>query len=125
MKTKQQGDNPGCCQTYKLTPSQKKIAEPVLDDKYKCGDMVEHPAHYNQVGVECWDMYTELLKNKKMPVELAPLWSNVFKYVWRCGDKDGKMVEDMQKAMEYAAKFIVEAGGTIPSFSHIKPFRGE
>lgn len=74
-------------------------------------DMVSHPSHYNQTDLECWDVYIDLLKHKNMPGHLAALWSNIFKYVWRCGDKEGKMVEDMQKVLECAAKFIEVAEG--------------
>ena len=75
-------------------------------------DMVSHPSHYNQTDLECWDVYIDFLKHKNMPGHLAALWSNIFKYVWRCGDKEGKMVEDMQKVLEYAAKFIEVADRT-------------
>lgn len=87
------------------------MGEPICDVKSNASE-VEHPSHYNQTGLECWDVYIDLLKHKDMPGELAALWSNVFKYVWRCGDKDGKMVEDMRKVMEYAAKFIEVAEET-------------
>ena len=97
-------------------------------------EWVEKPSHYSQIsdqlnGLECWDFYTILLRNKtEMPAYLAPHWGNVFKYTWRCFDKPGdygknateKAVEDMQKVMQYAAKFIIEAGGEIPSFDHVK-----
>lgn len=105
-----------------------------IEVKPKEKDWVAAPDHYAQLkeklgGKECWDVYTLLLRHKpRIPGFLATFWQNCFKYLWRIGDKPGdygktdeeKMCEDMCKVMEYAAKFIIEAGGKIPDFSHIQ-----
>ena len=63
-------------------------------------DMVNHPPHYNQRGIECVDA-----------IEAATdigfeyyLQGNIIKYLWRYRYKHG--VEDLKKAQWYLYKLI-------------------
>ena len=63
-------------------------------------DMVNHPPHYNQRGIECIDA-----------IEAATdlgfeyyLQGNIIKYMWRYKYKNG--VEDLNKAKWYLDKLI-------------------
>ena len=64
-------------------------------------DMVNHPPHYNQRGIECIDA-----------IEAATgdgyeyyLQGNIIKYLWRYRYK-GKPTEDLRKAEWYLQKLI-------------------
>jgi hypothetical protein len=61
---------------------------------------VNHPAHYNQGGVECIDAIAAALGREG---EIAFLRGQVIKYVWRLGLK-GPAVEDAAKAAWYLAR---------------------
>jgi len=63
-------------------------------------DMVNHPPHYNQRGIECIDA-----------IEAATgdgyeyyLQGNIIKYLWRYRYKNG--VEDLKKAQWYLSRLI-------------------
>ena len=63
-------------------------------------DMVNHPPHYNQKGIECIDA-----------IEAATdigfeyyLQGNIMKYLWRYRYKDGS--QDLKKALWYLNKLI-------------------
>ena len=63
-------------------------------------DMVNHPPHYNQKGIECIDA-----------IEAATdigfeyyLQGNIMKYLWRYRYKDGS--KDLKKALWYLNKLI-------------------
>ena len=62
-------------------------------------DMVNHPEHYTDGGIETIDF----IEAKKMPYHLG----NAVKYVSRAGKKNPeKIVEDLQKAIWYINRYI-------------------
>ena len=62
---------------------------------------VNHPAHYNQGKYECIDVMAETF-GKEATQNFCLL--NVFKYVWRTGEKNG--AEDVKKARWYLDKYL-------------------
>ena len=65
---------------------------------------VDHPAHYNQAGIECIDALKAATINKP-PFE-AVCVANAIKYLWRYEDKNG--LEDVRKAEWYINRLIKE-----------------
>lgn len=63
-------------------------------------DMVNHPSHYNQGGIECIDAIEAATYNLS-GVE-AFCTGNAIKYLWRWKEKNG--VEDLDKAIWYINK---------------------
>ena len=63
-------------------------------------DMVNHPPHYNQKGIECIDAI-EAATDKGFE---SYLQGNIIKYLWRYQHKNG--VEDLKKAQWYLEKLI-------------------
>ena len=83
--------------------------------KFMCNDEktpdpsnnVNHPSHYNQGGVEVWDVikaFTSDLSGAE-----AFYAGNVIKYVLRWNHKNG--VEDLEKAKVYIDKLIESRKG--------------
>ena len=82
--------------------------EEVLEDFNKaCEDIkkkhekVDHPHHYNQGNLECWDVMMDVFGTWEV------LWFcklNAFKYLWRSDQKNG--IEDIKKAQVYLNKYI-------------------
>lgn len=66
-------------------------------------DMVNHPPHYNQHGVECIDAIKATTGDNFKDY----LKGNIIKYLWRF-DYKGKPIEDLQKARWYLDKLINE-----------------
>ena len=64
------------------------------------GDMVNHPPHYNQHGIECIDAIQACTGDGFK----SYLQGNILKYLWRYDYKNG--VEDLKKAQWYLAKLI-------------------
>ena len=64
-------------------------------------DMVNHPPHYNQRGIECIDAI-EAATDKGFQYYLQ---GNIIKYLWRYRYK-GKPVEDLKKAKWYLDRLI-------------------
>ena len=65
-------------------------------------DKVNHPSHYNQNGMEVWDVikaFTSDLNGAE-----AFYAGNVIKYVLRWNHKNG--IEDLEKAKAYIDKLI-------------------
>lgn len=63
------------------------------------GDVVNHPEHYTDGGIETIDF----IEAKKLPYHLG----NAVKYISRAGKKDKeKIVEDLQKASWYISRYI-------------------
>ncbi|KFI66087.1 DUF7574 domain-containing protein [Bifidobacterium cuniculi] len=75
-------------------------------------DMVNHPAHYQRNGVECFEI------NRWMNFMLG----NVVKYVFRAGLKDS-VPEALAKAHEYAVRWCQKTGGNplAEAFVHCDP----
>lgn len=65
-------------------------------------NLVNHPSHYTQGGVECIDAL-ESATADLIGIE-AVCTANAIKYLWRWKHKNG--VEDLQKAMWYIQRLI-------------------
>lgn len=67
-------------------------------------DMVNHPPHYTQGGVECIDA----IKASMTPVEFrAFLKGQIIKYLWRYEHK-GNPMQDLEKAVWYLTRLQAE-----------------
>ena len=67
-------------------------------------EMVQHPAHYNQGGIECIDAIKSATVNKHGIKAVCV--ANVIKYLWRYEAKNG--LEDVRKAQFYLNRLIDE-----------------
>ena len=67
-------------------------------------DMVSHPKHYNQGGIECIDAFKAATVGKR-GIE-AVCVANVIKYLWRYEEKNG--IEDIRKAKWYIERLLME-----------------
>lgn len=89
-----------------------KVLDPAACDntETKCyrkepdGDMVNHPAHYTQGGIECIDALKAATVSKT-GIE-AICTANAIKYLWRYEEKNG--IEDVKKARWYIDRLIRE-----------------
>lgn len=77
---------------------------PLVSEKYPKRDMVNHPSHYTQGGIECIDAITAATVGKT-GIE-AVCVANVVKYLWRYEEKNG--LEDVKKARWYLERLINE-----------------
>ena len=73
-------------------------------DKEPDIDMVNHPAHYTQGGIECIDALKAATVSKT-GIE-AVCTANAIKYLWRYEEKNG--IEDVKKARWYIDRLIRE-----------------
>jgi hypothetical protein len=64
-------------------------------------DMINHPPHYNQSGIEC----IEAIGAATDTYFRYYLQGNIIKYLWRF-DYKGKPLEDLKKAQWYLNKLI-------------------
>lgn len=87
-----------------LDPAACENAEVECCDKEPDGDMVNHPSHYTQGGIECIDALKAATVSK-MGIE-AICTANAIKYLWRYEEKNG--VEDVKKARWYIDRLIKE-----------------
>lgn len=67
-------------------------------------DMVNHPSHYTQGGIECIDALKAATVSKT-GIE-AVCTANAIKYLWRYEEKNG--IEDVKKAKWYIDRLIKE-----------------
>lgn len=67
-------------------------------------DMVNHPSHYTQGGLECIDAL-EAATTGLTGIE-AVCTANAIKYLWRWKQKNG--VQDLEKAQWYINRMIVK-----------------
>ena len=67
-------------------------------------DMVNHPKHYTQGGIECIDALKAATVGKR-GIE-AVCVANVIKYLWRYEEKNG--IEDVRKAKWYIERLLME-----------------
>ena len=67
-------------------------------------DMVNHPKHYTQGGIECIDALKAATVGKR-GIE-AVCVANVIKYLWRFEEKNG--IEDVRKAKWYIERLLKE-----------------
>lgn len=65
-------------------------------------EMVNHPQHYNNGGLECIDVMIKLY-GKDAVLNFCML--NSFKYQWRCNNKCN-CKEDLAKAKWYLNKYL-------------------
>lgn len=71
------------------------------------GDMVNHPPHYTQGGIECIEAIRASLGLEGF---IAYCRGNIQKYLWRSEFKEGgsKRLQDMKKAAWYLNRAIEE-----------------
>lgn len=67
-------------------------------------DVVNHPSHYTQGGIECIDALAAATVNLN-GID-AVCTANAIKYLWRWKEKNG--VEDLKKAQWYINRLIHE-----------------
>ena len=94
-----------CYNWYKeLNPAACENAQAECCDKEHNADMVNHPAHYTQGGIECIDALKAATVSKT-GIE-AVCTANAIKYLWRYEEKNG--IEDVKKARWYIDRLIKE-----------------
>ena len=86
----------------RLDGSHLKNEEVKMDENVP--DMVNHPKHYNQGGIECIDALKAATVGKR-GIE-AVCVANVIKYLWRYEEKNG--IEDVRKAKFYIERLLKE-----------------
>lgn len=64
-------------------------------------DVINHPSHYTQGGIECIDAMKSAFGAAQLAVYCKIA---AFKYIWRCEYKNG--AEDVKKAIWYMNKFL-------------------
>lgn len=67
-------------------------------------DMVSHPRHYTQGGIECIDALKAATVGKR-GID-AVCVANIIKYLWRYEEKNG--IEDVRKAKWYIERLLKE-----------------
>ena len=94
-----------CYNWYKeLNPAACENAEAKCCDVEQNADMVNHPFHYTQGGIECIDALKAATVSKT-GIE-AVCTANAIKYLWRYEEKNG--IEDVKKARWYIDRLIKE-----------------
>lgn len=86
----------------RLDGSHLKNEEVKMDENVP--DMVNHPQHYTQGGIECIDALKAATVGKR-GIE-AVCVANVIKYLWRYEEKNG--IEDIRKAKWYIERLLKE-----------------
>ena len=90
------------CDFYEWSDDKLAMA---YDHVYKNSpDMVNHPKHYTQGGIECIDALKAATVGKR-GIE-AVCVANVIKYLWRYEEKNG--IEDVRKAKWYIERLLME-----------------
>lgn len=87
-----------------LNPAACENAEAKCYNKEPNVDMVNHPSHYTQGGIECIDALKAATVSKT-GIE-AVCTANAIKYLWRYEEKNG--IEDVKKARWYIDRLIRE-----------------
>ena len=87
-----------------LDPAACENTEGECCDKEPDIDMVNHPSHYTQGGIECIDCIKSATVGK-VGIE-AVCTANAIKYLWRYEEKNG--IEDVKKARWYIDRLIKE-----------------
>lgn len=94
-----------CYNWYKeFNPAACENAENECYSKESTIDMVNHPSHYTQGGIECIDALKAATVSKT-GIE-AVCTANAIKYLWRYEEKNG--IEDVKKARWYIDRLIRE-----------------
>jgi hypothetical protein len=73
----------------------------MLEDCPDGNDVVNHPPHYTQGGIECIDAMEAAFGAQELAVYCKIA---AFKYIWRCVHKNG--LEDIKKAVWYLNKYM-------------------
>lgn len=79
----------------------EEYLDPGLNDAV---DMVNHPPHYTQGGIECIDAMEAMLGDEDRGPFEGYLCGQVLKYLWRYPYKNGQ--EDLKKAQWYLDRLI-------------------
>lgn len=87
-----------------IRPAACENAEAKCCDKEPNVDIVNHPSHYTQGGIECIDALKAATVSKT-GIE-AVCTANAIKYLWRYEEKNG--IEDVKKARWYIDRLIRE-----------------
>jgi len=69
-------------------------------------ERVNHPLHYNQGGIECFDVISAFFGKEALEDFCL---GNALKYLMRCQHK-GKYIEDLKKAKFYIEKILALRG---------------
>lgn len=94
-----------CYNWYKeIDPVPCENAEAKCCEVEPDADMVNHPSHYTQGGIECIDALKAATVSKT-GIE-AVCTANAIKYLWRYEEKNG--IEDVKKARWYIDRLIIE-----------------
>lgn len=84
---------------YNARPDMFELAtNPELEAE---NDVINHPSHYTQGGIECIDAMESAFGATQLAVYCKIA---AFKYIWRCEYKNG--AEDVKKAIWYLNKFL-------------------
>ena len=92
------------CDFYEWSDDKLAIAYEEVKMDGGSTDMVNHPKHYNQGGIECIDALKAATVGKR-GIE-AVCVANVIKYLWRYEEKNG--IEDVRKAKWYIERLLKE-----------------
>lgn len=94
-----------CYNWYKeIDPAACENGEGDCCNKESNVDMVNHPSHYTQGGIECIDALKAATVSKT-GIE-AVCTANAIKYLWRYEEKNG--IDDVKKARWYIDRLIKE-----------------
>lgn len=95
------------CKNTALTDSEEYNARPdmfepaTIQEPEAENDVVNHPSHYTQGGIECIDAMESAFGAAQLAVYCKIA---AFKYIWRCEYKNG--AEDVKKAIWYLNKYL-------------------
>lgn len=100
---------PPCCNCKgtAIPGSYEYISRPILFERNteieseSGNDVVNHPSHYTQGGIECIDAMESAFGADELSVYCKIA---AFKYIWRCEHKNG--LEDVKKAIWYLDKYL-------------------
>lgn len=92
------------CDFYKWSDDKLAIAYEEVKMDGGSTDMVNHPKHYTQGGIECIECIKAAVTNK-VGIE-AVCVANVIKYLFRYEEKNG--IEDVRKAKWYIERLLKE-----------------
>lgn len=81
---------------------QKIFEETKMVGRELVDDMVNHPPHYNQKGIECIDAIEAATGDGSEYY----LQGNIIKYIWRYRYKNG--IQDLEKAKWYLNRLIAK-----------------
>lgn len=95
------------CKNTAVTDSEEYNArpdmfEPATNQEPEAeNDVINHPSHYTQGGIECIDAMKSAFGAAQLAVYCKIA---AFKYIWRCEYKNG--AEDVKNAIWYLNKFL-------------------